>query len=228
MKKIFTAVFLLLSIFSLHAKSIDKKEIIKNVIQNNSFIGYKGEVIIEYTSYEDGEVFEDRIEVSGMKYKAYIDVVDGENQKIVFYKDKNRKQLEIILVNKKIALIYDGKDITKDFEKYKKELLNYPPDFWIFMDGNYIPTSLLTSVNITSYSYILEDKNNIADENEIYINDGNEGVYIDKYYRITGFFGGDYEVGYVWRDKYISKISESSYSESMEITFLDENGWIKK
>lgn len=224
-------------------KGKEKETIINNIIRTNVLSGYKGDVLIKVLWHE-----EDYSGISGMAnnkdkvYKAYFDLVDKNSQKIIFYKDTNLKELEINLINGKLKIVYDGKDITKNLKDYEKYLSKYPYMLWnfsLYLDET--PVYLCPSVDLTLYiDDIKDERNNITTSNEdgaSYVIDMFEssgegvidtGIEIDKYYRILLFYIADNASRYEWGKNVPSKITEIGIVESIEIVFSDEKGWVKK
>lgn len=240
---IFLFIFILISTLTLYAKdnTSDKVEINvadpkvkEKILKANNFIGYKGNVTIkvegydvEYGGYQNGE------KNVGVIYKAYIDMVSADNQKIVFYKSAHAPQLEYSLIKGKLKVVYDGKDITKNI-KTDKDFLNtyklykYPYNFISEM-----LTAEKYSIQFKKYVDLFNESNLKQTIESYYDMAASKNNYfvvlnVDAKYRISKLFVEDNGNFYIWKNNVPYKISIGRMAEDITTTFLDEKGWVKK
>ena len=232
-KVVFVCAFMFMSFC--YALGIDVEKSEAEILKVNNFSGYKGEIIIEVLSHDEGYGVEGGPRNVRVKYKAYIDIVSQKSQSIVFYKSKHAKEFEIKLNGEDLILIYDKKTIydskitpKEDFSDIieKFEIYKYPYTIIGFLyysggESKYFPEYILDTLlidNVVQNYYKLE-----SSENNYYL-----GIEVDDEYRLTSFFIEDFSSSYEWKNKVPYKISQGHMYESVVIEYLDEDGWVKK
>jgi len=178
----------------------------------NDLYRYKGNIIIEVTHHNESYGVENGAKNVGIKYKAYLDMTSENNQKIIFYKSKHVKELEIQRKGKELIVfynkkkVYDSKTMTKkDFSNLitKYPIYKYPytiTDFLYYSGGEseYFPTSILDSALVS---------------------ESDKGYYQSE---------GDYVSDHKWKNGVPYKIWQGHMYEDIITEYLDEDGWIKK
>ena len=218
-----------------YALGIDVEKSEAEILKANNFSGYKGEIIIEVLSHDEGYGVEGGPRNVGVKYKAYLDITSQKSQRIVFYKSKHSKEFEIILNGEELILIYDKKTIydskitpKEDFRDIiaKCEIYKYPYTIIGFLyysggESKYFPEYILDTLiidNVVQNYYKLE-----SSESDYFI-----GIEVDDEYRLTSFFIEDFLSSYEWKNKVPYKINQGHMYESVITEYLDEDGWVKK
>lgn len=206
-----------------------------NIIKANNLFGYKGDIIIEVSSYDEGYGVEGGANNIGMKYKAYLDMVSENNQKIIFYESKHVKELKIQLKNKELILFYDNKKIydSKTMSKadFNEAIAIYPiykypytiTGFLYYSGGSseYFPTYILDSALV---GYVAQGYYELlTSENGYFV-----GIEVDNEYRLTLFYIEDYVSTYKWKNRVPYKVGQGHMYESITTEYLDEDGWIIK
>lgn len=224
-------------------KTITKKELIEEMTKVNNIYSYKGDVSIKvrfhdenYSGVEGMAKNEDKI------YKAYFDLVDKNAQKIIFYADKDIKELEISITKGNFKLMYDKKDISKNWKTYKKELSKYPYTFldFLFYEGE-TPTYLFDYVDMSRYIEIAKQGGDVSagayfrTDEECYVVDLSDyyggaeaSMNVSKDFHVLGLYVEDNGYSYEWNKDTPKSVFVSSMPEGISVEFLDENGWIKK
>lgn len=239
MKKInliFLFVWVFASALNLFGKTdyVTKKDIIEGMKKANNFVGYKGNVYIEVMFHDENYSGIKGMEKNvGRKYKAYFDLIDYRKQKILFYADKDIKELEISLINGKYKVIYDKKDITKNIEKYENELSKYPYIFFILSYYEY--DYLFDYVDITQYIDLVQEGSEPFEDEDVYFIDLSDAyggaeasINVSKDFRMLGLYVGDDGYSYKWGKVAPKSIFVSTMAEGIIAEFLDLDGWVKK
>ena len=240
---LFVFLFIIISALNLYANSNNKTDVEINIadpkikeliIKANNFTGYKGDIVIKVENYDVGyggyKNGEKNINVT---YKAYIDTASTDNQKVIFYKSAHAPQLEYSLIKGKLKVVYDGNDITaaiatdKDFVN-TYSLYKYPYNFISEMI-----TAEKHSMQFKKYVNLF-NKPNLKQTIKSYydMSTSSDGYFVvlnvDPKYRVLELFVEDNGNYYTWKNNVPYIISIGRMAESMQTTFLDKNGWVKK
>jgi len=238
MKKII-ALFLIviLSTASIYA-AYNKKEV-KQITKANNFYGYKGKIKVVADSYDENYgLLEETSKNEDIVYDAYLDMIDKNNQSIMFYASSkldgspHAPRLEVILKKGSLTVIYDDKNIydkknssKKDIENVMAILYQYP-DFIVNFFFNYsyydgVHSRYILNEAILSNVYKMYYDMSISEYNYFVL------LEVDDKYRITSFSVEDNTDWYSWENNVPYQITISTMSSSTEIYFLDEDGWLK-
>ncbi len=213
-------------------------------IKANDFYGYKGDVTVTVDWYEEDYAAEGGSTNIGVVYKAYLDFVSPENQKVIFYESKHAPELEINIVNNSSLTFHETNTTSTVFYEKKKiydsamsseekseltqnvPLYKYPYNFWGYIYYGGEPTSLqnLISPEKSAQSYL-----NCA-ERDGYdpFDDYSVKITIDAELRITAKYMGDNGDSFTWKNGVVHKKFIGIMGEGITIEFLDEKGWLRR
>ena len=213
-------------------------------IKANDFYGYKGNVTVTVDRYEEGYAAEGGSTNIGVVYKAYLDFVSPENQKVIFYESEHAPELEINIVNNGALTFHETNTTSTVFYEKKKiydsdmsseeknkvaenvPLYKYPYIFWDYIYYGGEPTSLqdLISPEKSAQSYIEDSEMDGYDPYDDY----SFKVETDEKLRITGVYTGDNGDSFTWKNGVVHKKFIGIMGEGITIEFLDEKGWIRR
>ncbi len=215
--------------------NVNNLKIKEKIINANSFTGYSGDATVEVLIHNVDFEPPDGKNNYGIVYKIYIDTKSKNNQKIIFYKSTHAPKLEYSLINGKLKIIYDGKDITKNIKTDKNFFNTYKlykyPEFFINTMLN-SEESFIRSKESSSFLYQTDLKDliqyyytMITDQD--FIDAVPLQLEVDDKYKVTTFAVADNRDIYIWKNNVPYTISPSIMADNTRIIFLDQNGWIK-
>ena len=213
-------------------------------IKANDFYGYKGDVTVTVDSYEEDYAAEGGSTNIGVVYKAYLDFVSPENQKVIFYESEHAPELEINIVNNGALTFHETNTTSTVFYEKKKiydstmsseekseltqnvPLYKYPYNFWGYIYYGGEPTSLqdLISPEKSAQSYLSCAETDGYDP----FDDYSVKITTDEKQRITAEYMGDNGESFTWKNGVVHKKFIGIMGEGITIEFLDEKGWRRR
>jgi len=238
MKKII-ALFLIVTLSTASIYATYNKKEVKQITKANNFYGYKGKIKVVAERYDENYgLLEGTSKNEDIVYDAYLDMIDKNNQSIIFYASStldsspHAPRLEMTLKKGSLTVIYDNKELYDKKSSSEKDIKNVIailyqyPDFvmnfffnYSYYDGvhsGYVFNEAILSDVYKSYYSLSTSKYNYFVLLEV-----------DDKYRITSFSVGDNTDWYSWENNVPYQITISTMSSSTEIYFLDEDAWLK-